>query len=137
MPVSDEQLCERAAAALNPQHIAGVEELLVADVACALVGRSGQVFTGACVGGYLGMCAEQAAVGAMVSREAPEIHTLVAVWRDPDDRSLHALAPCGRCREFLRTLAPTNLDTRIVLGRDHVVSLRDLLPHHAWHAERL
>ena len=58
---------------------------------------------------------------------------LAAMWRDGDGR-LVVLPPCGRCREFLRQVDPGNLDTRVVLGPDRVVPLRDLLPAHVWPA---
>lgn len=134
MDVTDQELCEMAATALHPQK---VDDFYVADVGCALVSDAGAVFTGACVGGAYGLCAEQAAAGAMVSSGTTTIRKIVAVWRDPDDESIHALAPCGRCREFLHSLSEGNLDTQVVLGPDHVTRLRDLLPAHRWHAERL
>ena len=136
--ITDEQLCRTAAAALNPQHLDDdIEPLIVADVGCALVSADGRVFTGSCIGGYLGVCAEQAAVAAMVAHGPPVVRRLVAVWRDPADGSVHALAPCGRCREFLRMLSPANLDAQVILGLNRVTPLRDLLPRHGWHAERL
>lgn len=129
--ISPERLWELAARALNPQQVG---HSWVADVACALEGQDGRVWTGACVGGYLGLCAEQSAVSAMVSAGPPVVRSIVAVWRDGRG-DLHVLPPCGRCREFLRTLSPQNLDADVVLGPDHVVPLRDLLPVPGWHAE--
>jgi len=131
--ITDADLWARAEAALNPQRIG---DLWIADVACALVSQDGRVFTGASVGGYLGVCAEQSAVTAMVSAGPPLVRRLVAVWRD-EHGALHALPPCGRCREFLRLVSQDNLEAEVVLGPDHVVRLRDLLPVHGWHAEAL
>src|SRR5216684_1559325 len=37
--------------------------------------------------------------------------------------------PCGRCREFIRQMHEENGETDVILGRDTVVKLRELLPH--------
>lgn len=131
--INDVELCARAQAALNPQNFG---DFFVADVVCAVVAGSGSIYTGACVGGYLGLCAEQSAVSAMVIHEPPMITKLVAVWRDSNG-DLHALAPCGRCREFLRLMSQDNLQADVILGLDHVVKLKDLLPSHGWSSELL
>jgi cytidine deaminase len=55
----------------------------------------------------------------------------VAVWRDETDR-LYVLPPCGRCREFIRQIDDANLDTLVILGSEHAVALRELLPYHEW-----
>lgn len=130
--VTPAELCLRAAAVLNPQDLGG---FFVGDVACALQAEDGAIWTGTCVGGRLGICAEQSAVSAMVSAGPPVIRTIVAVWRD-DEGDLFVLPPCGRCREFLRMMSQRNLDATVVLGPDHAVALRDLLPAFGWHAER-
>jgi cytidine deaminase len=124
-------LIEHAAGALNPQDLGAFH---VADVGCALEDEAGRVWTGACLGGYLSVCAEQSAVSAMVSAVAPVVRRIVAVWRD-ERGDLFVLPPCGRFREFLRTVSQRNLDTEVVLGPDHVVPLRELLPAFGWHAE--
>jgi cytidine deaminase len=128
---SDDDLITAAQLALNSQQIG---EAYVADVGCALSSETGHIYSGASIGTYLGICAEQGAVSAMVTRERPRVHSIVAVWND-DRGQTHVLPPCGRCREFLRGLSQDNLETRVILGRDHVVKLRELLPYHGWHAE--
>jgi cytidine deaminase len=55
----------------------------------------------------------------------------LAVWRN-DQGVLHVLPPCGRCREFIRQIDPTNLDTEVILGRRTSARLRDLLPFNQW-----
>lgn len=131
--ISDGELWARAEETLNPQDLG---TFWVADVGCAVVSGSGSVYTGACVGGYLGLCAEQSAVSAMVAREPPRITRLVAVWRNPTG-DLYALPPCGRCREFLRLVSEDNLRAGVLLGPDHVVRLGDLLPSHGWSPQLL
>ena len=129
---SNQELIQRAAAVLNPQNIG---DFYVADVACALVSENGEVFTGTDIGGYLGICAEQSAVSVMVQKGKPKITKIVAVWKD-EDGVLYVVPPCGRCREFLRVMSQGNLDADVILGKDHVAKLKDLLPCHGWHAER-
>lgn len=124
--ISNEDLWRVASSMLNPRRIGDFE---VAHFACALLSCEGKMFTGACVGGYLGICAEQAAVGAMVSAGPPQVAKIVAVRRD-DSGVAAIVRPCGRCREFLRLLAPENLDTEVILGPTRVVKLRELLPLH-------
>lgn len=97
---------------------------------------NGAIFTGACIGGYLSICAEQSALSQMVARTGPVLTRVVAVWRDPGNGVLHVLPPCGRCREFLRTLSQDNLDAQVILGPKHSATLRELLPFPGWHAEK-
>ena len=131
--ISPAELCRRAEAALNPQDLG---DFYVADVGCAVVAEDGSVYAGASVGSYLGVCAEQSAVSAMVAHGPPRIAMLAAVWRDPDG-AVHALPPCGRCREFLRLVSQSNLEADVVLGLDQVVKLKDLLPSHGWSSQLL
>lgn len=131
--MTDEDLIKKAEEALNPQNLA---DFYVGDIGCALISEDDTVFTGSCIGGYLGVCAEQGAVSAMISKTGPKIKKLVAVWKN-DQGELHTIPPCGRCREFLRVLSQDNLEADIILGKDHIVKLKDLLPFHGWHAEKL
>jgi cytidine deaminase len=66
----------------------------------------------------------------MVTAGEYRIGRIVPVWRNDEGR-LHVLPPCGRCREFIRQMHPTNLDTAVILGR-RSLPLRDLLPAHQW-----
>ena len=133
--LSDAELIARAARALNPQRLDA--EFWVADVGAAVEAADGQVFTGACIGGFLSVCAEVSALSQLVAATAPTITRVVAVWRDPSDSALHVIPPCGRCREFLRTLSQKNLDATVILGPNHKATVRDLLPYPSWHAERV
>lgn len=128
------RLIRAAEGALNPQRL--VDDLYVADVGSAVVAEDGRVFTGACIGGPLGVCAEQSAVSAMVSKAGPGIRAIVAVWRS-EEGELHVIPPCGRCREFLRMLSQTNLDADVILGPGRTAKLKDLLPYHGWYAEKV
>lgn len=67
----------------------------------------------------------------MVTAGEYAVAAIVAVYRQ-DDAQLLILPPCGSCREFIRQVDPSNIDTRVVLGRDESVPLRELLPRHEW-----
>jgi cytidine deaminase len=102
-------------------------------VAAALVTDAGNRFLGVCIdtGSGTGFCAEHSAIAAMVTAGEYRIAAIVAVWRDDQGR-LYVLPPCGRCREFIRQVDPANLDTKILLGGQRAVRLRDLLPASNW-----
>jgi cytidine deaminase len=68
----------------------------------------------------------------MVTAGEYQIVRIVAVWRDERDGTVSVLPPCGRCREFIRQIDEGNLETEVVLGRDRVATLRELLPNHEW-----
>jgi cytidine deaminase len=131
--MTNEDLITQAASVLNSQNLG---DFYVADVGCALISENDEVFTGACVGGELGICAEQSAVSNMVSKGRPRIKKIVAVWKD-EKGELYAIPPCGRCREFLRMADQENLEADVILGKGHVVKLKDLLPYHGWYAEKV
>lgn len=127
-------LIHRAAEALNPQQVEG--GAWIADVGAAVESASGEVFTGASMGGYLATCAEQGALSQMVSKTGPAISRMVAVWREPHSGDLHVIPPCGRCREAMRALSQRNLQALIILGPEHSAPLKELLPFHGWYSEK-
>ncbi|MFN3650700.1 MAG: cytidine deaminase family protein [Armatimonadota bacterium] len=94
--------------------------------AAALRTRSGRVFTGICLdlACGIGFCAEHAAVAEMLKARETAIELVVAV------AGAAIVPPCGRCRELMVQIDPGNLDTGVVLARDRVVPLRELLPEH-------
>jgi len=128
--MDDVDMISAAAERLNP-HRSG--DRLFGDVAAMVVTGDGSHFFGVCIdtASGTGFCAEAAAVGAMVTAGEYAIAEVVAVWRDADGR-LYVLPPCGRCREFIRQIDPTNLDAEVVLGLGDRAPLRDLLPRHEW-----
>ncbi|MFX0537208.1 cytidine deaminase family protein [Ornithinimicrobium sp. Y1847] len=132
-PLTDAEFIARAAEALNPQELG--PGFWVADVGAAVEAEDGQLFTGACIGGYLSVCAEISALSQLVAATGPTVRRVVAVWRSPDDGVLHVIPPCGRCRAFLRTLSQQNLDATIILGPGRTTTLAELLPYAGWHAE--
>ena len=120
-------LIKRAAAVVNSRRIG---DRLVGDVGCALVTDQGNIYVGVCLdtASGTGFCAEASAIAAMVTAGEFRISQIVAAWKDEKGK-LYVLSPCGRCREFMRQMHGENLETNVVLGRDHVVKLRELLPY--------
>jgi cytidine deaminase len=72
----------------------------------------------------------------MITAGGYRIKAIVAVWQedkaiDPNGK-LHVLSPCGYCRQFMLNINEDNLETDVILGRDKVVKLKDLLPYYEW-----
>jgi|SRR6185437_3860182 cytidine deaminase len=128
--ISNVELIRAAEAVLNP-HVSG--DRLFGDVGCALMTDSGRRYVGVCIdtGSGTGFCAEHAAIAAMVTAGEYRITQIVAVWRDGAGQ-LFVLAPCGRCREFIRQIDAGNIATEVVLGWESAKPLSDLLPNYDW-----
>jgi len=125
-----DDLIAKAASVVYPRMVDG---RLAGDVGCALTTRAGNVYLGVCIDtkSGTGFCAEHSAIAAMVTGGELEIASIVAVWKDKAG-SMVVVPPCGRCREFIRQISDANLDTDVVLARDRVARLRELLPFHEW-----
>ena len=123
--MTNDELIQKAQAVVNPRKIA--HGCMVGDVGCALLTDKGNLHIGVCIdaGGGIGFCAEHSAIASMVTHGEQSISRIVAVLGDGK-----VLPPCGRCREFMRQIDVNNMDrTEVLLGRDKVVKLRDLMPH--------
>jgi cytidine deaminase len=122
---TNRQMIENAKAILHPRKLSNDNS--AGDVACALLSSAGNLYFGVCidVGSGIGFCAEHSAIAAMITAGENSISKIVAVWGDGV-----VLPPCGRCREFMYQIDITNLSTTdVILGENHVVKLKDLLPH--------
>lgn len=128
---SEAALVERAAELLRPHRVG---DRLLGDVASVVVSATAVEYLGVSIdtASGTGFCAEHAAIAAMVTAGEYRIERMVAVWRDERDRRLYVLPPCGRCREFIQQIDPSNIEARVILGRGHVVRVRDLLPYSDW-----
>ena len=129
--MTNEELVARAEAVVNPQRVG---DRLIGDVGSALLTDRGNTYVGVCIdtGSGIGFCAEHSAIAAMVTAGEFDIAAIVAVWKD-ENGSTVILPPCGRCREFIRQVSETNLDTDVIL-ESGIVKLRELLPYHEWPA---
>lgn len=118
-----EELYEKARAVVAPKRLSPWAES--GGVGAALLTRDGHVYCGVCIDTNcsMGFCAEHAAAAAMITAGEQVIDKIVAVdWQGK------VLPPCGRCREFLLQLAEENRHTRVMVARDTVVPLAELMP---------
>ena len=123
--INDINLYQRAKSVLNPRELSSFAE--AGGVASALVTEAGNIYVGVCIdtSSSMGFCAEHNAIGNMVTNGESRIKTIVAVnWEGK------ILPPCGRCREFIYQMDGGNVDTRVLLPGDRVMTIRELLPEH-------
>ena len=121
--VSNAQLIQKAKSIASLHKIS--EYVRTGEVGCALISDKGHMYLGvsieACSG--IGFCAEHSAVASMVLNHEYKIKRIVAVCGDGT-----ILPPCGRCRELLYEIDESNYYAEIILERDKVRPLKDLLP---------
>ena len=129
LEITNEELVEKAKSVINPQKVG---DYLVGDVGCALITDKKNIYLGVCIDSSsgIGFCAEHSAIAAMVTAGEYKIKKIVAVWQDGNDT--YILAPCGRCREFIRQIHKDNLDAEVILDYDKILKLAELLPYHDW-----
>ncbi len=127
MQITNEELIEKAKSVIKPKKAAAGR--LIADVGAALVTDKGNVYLGVCIDTQEGMGfgAEQNAIAAMVTAGEYRIKKIVAVWKDGT-----IIPPCGKCRELIWQIDKENWNTEVIIGKDKVVKLKELLPYH-WH----
>lgn len=105
---------------------------LFGDVGCALLSGEGAVYLGVCAdSGSNVFCAEQNAMGSMITDGVYRIAKIVAVWKD-EIGAVHVLSPCGNCRQLMLEIDEENLAAEVVLDGDTTVTLEELLPYHDW-----
>ncbi len=123
----NDELIQAAADVVRSEKIG---DFTSGDVGCALISENDNIYTGVCIDtmSSMGFCAEHNAIGTMVTNGEYGIKKIVAVWKDKDG-SVHVLHPCGRCREFIRQMNKDNINTEVILGKDRVVKLEELLPY--------
>ena len=125
--ISNIELIKKAASVINSRR---VKEYTIGDVGVALISQNGNVYTGVCIdtGSGMGFCAEASAIAAMITAGESRIIKIVATWKN-DDGDMYVLPPCGRCREFIKQIDQENLNAEVILAKDTVVTLSELLPH--------
>lgn len=122
--ITNENLIEKAKSVVKSRKIK--HGFTVGDVGCALVTDKGNIYLGVCIDTCSGMgfCAEHSAIAAMVTHGEHIIKKIVAVNENGTPSP-----PCGRCREFMHQIHEDNLNAEIIIGKNKVVKLKDLLPH--------
>ena len=118
-----DELYEQAKSVISPRRLS--EDAEAGGVGAALLTASGTVYTGVCIDTRcsMGFCAEHAAAAAMITAGENRVVKMVAVNWDGN-----VLPPCGRCREFISQLHPDNFLAEVLIDREKVVKLRELLP---------
>lgn len=118
------KLYERAKAVINPRELS--DHVEAGGVGAALLAENGQVYTGVCIDTAcsMGFCAEHAAAAAMVTAGESRVLQMVAVGWDGC-----IMPPCGRCREFISQLHNENSNTQVLVAKEKVVTLQELLPY--------
>lgn len=117
---------EAAAAVRRPRQLSPHVE--AGGVAAAVMSESGSIYTGVCVDTScsLGVCAERAAIFALITAGENEVRRVLAIM--PDGR---VGPPCGACRELLvQIMAGRTQDVEILLNYPDVRTavLADLTP---------
>jgi cytidine deaminase len=126
MEITNQVLIKKAASVVKAKNIKGN---WFADVGCALIAGNNKVYLGVCAApGSNTFCAEKAAIGAMLTDGEYRIKKLVAVWKD-EKGNLFIIPPCGSCRQLIRDLDEKNLETEIILDKNKIVKLKELLPY--------
>lgn len=95
-------------------------------VGAVLLTDKGNVYKGVCIDtmSSMGFCAEHAAAGTMVTAGESHVIAMVAVnWAG------EVYYPCGRCREFINQLHNDNINAKVMVSMDKVVTLKELLPY--------
>ena len=125
----NEQLIQRAASVVKTRK---TKNGLFADVGCALLSAENNVYVGVCAAsGANVFCAEQNAIGSMITDAVYRIAKIVAVWKD-EQGDVFVISPCGNCRQMMLKMDEENLKAEVILDKDKTVLLEELLPHHSW-----
>jgi len=121
--ISNENLIEKAKVIVKPKKMR--HGFTTADCGCALITDKGNIYLGVSIdtSSSIGFDAEQSAIAAMVTAGEYKIKKIVAVLEDGT-----VLPPCGRCREFMYQIDKDNIDTDVIVEKDKIVKLKDLLP---------
>lgn len=119
-----DELYEIAKKTLNPRQLS--KDSYAGTVAAAILSEGGSVYTGVCIETpcSMGFCAEHSAIAAMITAGESRIVKMIAVYQDGT-----VIPPCGRCREFVRQIDDDNDQCEVMVEKDTVVTIGDLLPY--------
>lgn len=128
--MTKKELIDLAASVVKTHRIK--EDFLCGDVGSAVLAQTGKVYLGVCAAlGGNGFCAEQNALGSMITDGEYRFMKVVAVWKD-EKGVVHVLSPCGHCRQMMMDMDKDNLKAEVILDHDKTMTLEELLPHHTW-----
>jgi cytidine deaminase len=117
------EIYEAARAVVLPRRLS--ESAEAGGVGAAILTAQGHVFVGVCIDTAcsMGFCAEHAAAAAMVTQGENQMVMMIAVGTDG-----RIMPPCGRCREFISQLHPDNTEAQVMIAKERIVTLAELLP---------
>ena len=129
--ITNKELIKKAVSIIKPKKDG---DFSGGEVSCALVTDKGNVYLGVCIdtSSSMGFCAEHNAIGSMITAGEYNIKKIVAVWKDKKSGDIFIFSPCGRCREFMYQINKKNLETDVILEKDKIVKLKELLPYNGW-----
>ncbi len=116
-----DELYDIAKNTLNPRKLS--KNSYAGSVAAAILSESGKVYTGVCIDTpcSMGFCAEHAAIAAMITAGENRITKVIAVYGT-------IIPPCGRCREFICQIHDENYKCEVMIKKDQILTINDLLP---------
>lgn len=119
-----EELYIKAKEKLNPREIS--DTVFVGSVAAAILCENNKIYTGICIDSpsSMGFCAEHNAIGAMITDGKSKILKLIAVYKDGT-----IIPPCGRCREFIKQINSDNDKCEVMIRKNKIVTISELLPY--------
>ncbi|KKR05947.1 MAG: CMP/dCMP deaminase zinc-binding protein [Parcubacteria group bacterium GW2011_GWC2_39_14] len=122
--ITNEALINKALSIIKPHKVK--HDFITSDCGCALVTDKGNIYRGVSIDtcSSMGFCAEHSAIAAMITAGEYKIKKIVAVLDDG-----MVVPPCGRCREFMYQINGDNLETDVIINKDKVVKLKELLPY--------
>jgi len=123
MKITNEELIKRA------KSVAKIHKspygVRIGEAGCALVTDKGHVYVGVSIAAHcgVGFCCEHSAIATMVTNQEYIIKKIVAVGSDST-----IMPPCGRCREIMYQIDKKNLSADVIVDKNRVVKLKELLP---------
>ena len=130
--MSDANIIKEAQSVTHPRQLSFDND--AGGVGSAILTDSGNVYRGVTIdtNSGMGFCAEHSAIAAMITAGESHIAKVVSVWHDDKEDKWYVLPPCGRCREMMKQIDERNLEANVVLGKNDVMKLKELLPRHEW-----
>ena len=118
-----EKLISEAKKIVNKRSLS--EYASCGHVGCALLTKKGNIYTGISIDSNcsLGNCAEYAAIAEMLKNNESQIDKIVAY-----SAKGKIYAPCGRCRELIRMVNNSNVETKVMVEENKIYRIKDLLP---------
>ena len=123
--MNKEELTQKAKELVGIKKLHG--DAVSGEVGSALVTDKGTLYVGVSLDAPCGagFCGEYNAIGAMLTGGESRIDTIVAVGENGD-----IMSPCGKCRELMYQVNAENADTNVVMTKDNVMKLEELLPRY-------